>query len=57
MIVYRPACQKGPKNWIRFTPPPYTKGLKVSYERIRPQESKYGGCVDGCHRRCHGNDG
>ena len=19
-IVYRPACQKGPKNWICFTP-------------------------------------
>ena len=58
-------------NWTIFAPfndkvvmfnclsfhPPYTKGLKVSYERVRPQESKYGGCVDGRHQRCHGNDG
>ena len=55
-IVYRPACQKGLKKLDSFHPP-YTKGLKVSYERVRPQESKNGGCVDGRHQRCHGNDG
>ena len=30
---------KGQNKWIRFTP--YTKGLKMSYERVRPQESGY----------------
>ena len=52
------SLSKGPKKLDSFhPPPPYTKGLKVSYERVRPQESKYGGCVDGRHQRCHGNDG
>ena len=39
------SLSKGPKKLDSFhPPPPYTKGLKVSYERVRPQESKYGGC-------------
>ena len=43
------SLSKGPKKLDSFHTH-YTKGLKVSYERVRLQESKYGGCVDGRHQ-------